>query len=109
MRHVRWHVSDRANAPVRARWRAPRTGLMRDAEQPAQGTGSARAGEARAGVAPSRVVIEVVTSGIDGGRFPAQRVAGDTVTVALDPAVVPAHVFRLRRRVRTERDLDHFF
>ena len=28
--------------------------------------------------------------------------------VALDPAVVPAHVFRLRRRLRTERDFDYF-
>jgi starch synthase (maltosyl-transferring) len=28
--------------------------------------------------------------------------------VSLDPAVVPAHVFRLRRRLRTERDFDYF-
>jgi starch synthase (maltosyl-transferring) len=28
--------------------------------------------------------------------------------VALDPAVVPAHIFRLRRRLRTERDFDYF-
>jgi starch synthase (maltosyl-transferring) len=28
--------------------------------------------------------------------------------VALDPAVVPAHVFRVRRRTRTERDFDYF-
>ncbi len=28
--------------------------------------------------------------------------------VALDPAAVPAHVFRLRRRIRTERDFDYF-
>ncbi|HLY38898.1 MAG TPA: alpha-1,4-glucan--maltose-1-phosphate maltosyltransferase [Candidatus Binatia bacterium] len=28
--------------------------------------------------------------------------------VALDPAVVPAHVFHLRRRLRTERDFDYF-
>jgi starch synthase (maltosyl-transferring) len=28
--------------------------------------------------------------------------------VALDPNVVPAHVFRVRRRVRTERDFDYF-
>jgi starch synthase (maltosyl-transferring) len=28
--------------------------------------------------------------------------------VALDPAVVPAHVFRVRRRLRTERDFDYF-
>jgi starch synthase (maltosyl-transferring) len=29
--------------------------------------------------------------------------------VALDPASVPAHVFVVRRRVRTERDFDYFF
>jgi starch synthase (maltosyl-transferring) len=28
--------------------------------------------------------------------------------VSLDPARSPAHVFRLRRRVRTERDFDYF-
>jgi starch synthase (maltosyl-transferring) len=28
--------------------------------------------------------------------------------VALDPASVPAHIFRVRRRVRTERDFDYF-
>jgi starch synthase (maltosyl-transferring) len=28
--------------------------------------------------------------------------------VALDPAVVPAHVLRVRRRVRTERDFDYY-
>jgi starch synthase (maltosyl-transferring) len=28
--------------------------------------------------------------------------------VEIDPRVVPAHVFRLRRRVRTERDFDYF-
>jgi starch synthase (maltosyl-transferring) len=28
--------------------------------------------------------------------------------VALDPQAAPAHVFRLRRRVRTERDFDYF-
>ena len=28
--------------------------------------------------------------------------------VQLDPSHVPAHVFRLRRRVRTERDFDYF-
>jgi len=28
--------------------------------------------------------------------------------VALDPRVAPAHVFRIRRRVRTERDFDYF-
>jgi starch synthase (maltosyl-transferring) len=29
--------------------------------------------------------------------------------VELDPQVQPAHVFRLRRRLRTERDFDYFF
>ena len=28
--------------------------------------------------------------------------------VSLDPARSPAHLFRLRRRVRTERDFDYF-
>jgi starch synthase (maltosyl-transferring) len=28
--------------------------------------------------------------------------------VALDPATAPAHIFRIRRRVRTERDFDYF-
>jgi starch synthase (maltosyl-transferring) len=28
--------------------------------------------------------------------------------VRMDPSVVPAHVFRLRRRVRTEQDFDYF-
>jgi starch synthase (maltosyl-transferring) len=28
--------------------------------------------------------------------------------VELDPKVVPAHIFRLRRRIRTERDFDYF-
>ena len=28
--------------------------------------------------------------------------------VELDPASAPAHVFRLRRRIQTERDFDYF-
>ena len=28
--------------------------------------------------------------------------------VELDPFVVPAHIFRVRRRVRTEHDFDYF-
>jgi starch synthase (maltosyl-transferring) len=28
--------------------------------------------------------------------------------VEIDPQVVPAHIFRLRRRIRTERDFDEF-
>jgi starch synthase (maltosyl-transferring) len=28
--------------------------------------------------------------------------------VQIDPQHVPAHVFRLRRKVRTERDFDYF-
>ena len=28
--------------------------------------------------------------------------------VELDPHALPAHVFRIRRRVRTERDFDYF-
>jgi starch synthase (maltosyl-transferring) len=33
---------------------------------------------------------------------------GARAYVQLDPAVVPAHIFRLRRRLRTERDFDYF-
>ena len=33
---------------------------------------------------------------------------GSKNNVELDPKVVPAHIFRLRRRVRTERDFDYF-
>jgi starch synthase (maltosyl-transferring) len=28
--------------------------------------------------------------------------------VALDPHAMPAHVFRVRRRIRTEQDFDYF-
>ena len=28
--------------------------------------------------------------------------------VSLDPTRVPAHIFRVRRRVRTERDFDYY-
>ena len=28
--------------------------------------------------------------------------------VELNPSVVPAHIFRLRRRVRTERDFEYY-
>ena len=28
--------------------------------------------------------------------------------VQLDPRVMPAHIFRIRRRVRSERDFDYF-
>jgi len=28
--------------------------------------------------------------------------------VALDPGALPAHVFRVRRRIRTEHDFDYF-
>jgi starch synthase (maltosyl-transferring) len=34
--------------------------------------------------------------------------SGERNFVQLDPARTPAHVFRLRRRVRTERDFDYF-
>jgi starch synthase (maltosyl-transferring) len=34
--------------------------------------------------------------------------SGSRNFVRLDPARVPAHVFQLRRRVRTERDFDYF-
>jgi len=28
--------------------------------------------------------------------------------VQLNPSIVPAHIFRIRRKVRTERDFDYF-
>jgi starch synthase (maltosyl-transferring) len=33
---------------------------------------------------------------------------GETNFVQLDPAVCPAHIFRVRRKVKTERDFDYF-
>jgi starch synthase (maltosyl-transferring) len=40
-----------------------------------------------------------------GGRF---RWQGPRNYVELDPHVTPAHVFAVRRRVRTEHDFDYF-
>jgi len=42
---------------------------------------------------------------LGGGRF--LWTAGRNY-VELDPAMVPAHIFRVRRRVRTERDFDYY-
>jgi len=42
---------------------------------------------------------------LTGARF---LWSGPRNYVSLDPARAPAHVFRLRRRVRTERDFDYF-
>jgi starch synthase (maltosyl-transferring) len=42
---------------------------------------------------------------LGGGRFLWQ---GPRSYVALDPNVLPAHILRLRRRVRTEQDFDYF-
>jgi starch synthase (maltosyl-transferring) len=33
---------------------------------------------------------------------------GEHNFVSLDPAVCPAHIFRLRRKIRTEHDFDYF-
>ena len=33
---------------------------------------------------------------------------GERNAVVLDPAVFPAHVFRVRRKVKTERDFDYY-
>ena len=33
---------------------------------------------------------------------------GRRLFVRLDPATAPAHIFRLRRRARTENDFDYF-
>ncbi len=42
---------------------------------------------------------------LSGARF---LWRGSRNYVALDPTHSPAHVFRIRRRVRTERDFDYF-
>jgi starch synthase (maltosyl-transferring) len=42
---------------------------------------------------------------ISGGRFLWQ---GEANYVQLDPVTIPAHILRLRRRVKTERDFDYF-
>ena len=42
---------------------------------------------------------------LGGARF---LWSGGRNYVELDPASVPAHVFRLRRRLRTERDFDYY-
>jgi starch synthase (maltosyl-transferring) len=42
---------------------------------------------------------------LGGGRY---LWHGHRSYVALDPAAAPAHVFRLRRRIRTERDFDYY-
>jgi starch synthase (maltosyl-transferring) len=34
---------------------------------------------------------------------------GDRAFVQLDPGVVPAHIFRIRRRIRTEKDFEYYF
>ena len=42
---------------------------------------------------------------LGGGRFLWQ---GRSNYVSLDPRAIPAHIFRIRRRVRTERDFDYY-
>jgi starch synthase (maltosyl-transferring) len=42
---------------------------------------------------------------LSGARFLWQ---GRRFFVELDPSAVPAHIIRLRRRVRTEKDFDYF-
>jgi starch synthase (maltosyl-transferring) len=42
---------------------------------------------------------------LGGGRYLWQ---GPSAYVELDPQSLPAHVFVLRRRVRTERDFDYY-
>jgi starch synthase (maltosyl-transferring) len=70
----------------RVRWQSPGgprpVNLMRDAAQRSEGAVAARPAPGRA--APVRVVIEGVAPEIDGGRFPAKRSLGETVTVAAD-------------------------
>jgi starch synthase (maltosyl-transferring) len=33
---------------------------------------------------------------------------GESNYVRLDPGVCPAHIFRLRKKIKTERDFDYF-
>ncbi|HKY33038.1 MAG TPA: alpha-1,4-glucan--maltose-1-phosphate maltosyltransferase [Candidatus Polarisedimenticolia bacterium] len=42
---------------------------------------------------------------VDDARYLWQ---GDRHFVALDPSAMPAHIFRVRRRLRTERDFDYY-
>jgi starch synthase (maltosyl-transferring) len=42
---------------------------------------------------------------LGGGRF---LWSGSRNYVELEPAAIPAHVFQLRRRLRTERDFDYY-
>jgi starch synthase (maltosyl-transferring) len=42
---------------------------------------------------------------LGGGRY---LWHGSRNYVALDPRAMPAHVFRLRRRIHSERDFDYF-
>ena len=42
---------------------------------------------------------------LGGGRFLWQ---GRSNYVSLDPRAMPAHIFRIRRRIRTERDFDYY-
>ena len=72
--------------------------------------------------APSRSrggsTLDLAALGVDGGRAvpgarPADRRAlhlarRSATSSQLDPARVPAHIFRVRRRVRSERDFDYF-
>ena len=63
------------------------------------------------------VTLDPAVLGIEGERaFQVHDVltgarflwSGTRNFVQLDPARAPAHLFRLRRRVRTERDFDYF-
>jgi starch synthase (maltosyl-transferring) len=55
---------------------------MRDAAQRSDGAIAPRPTPGRG--APERIVIEGVSPEVDGGRFPAKRSVGETVTVAAD-------------------------
>jgi starch synthase (maltosyl-transferring) len=46
-----------------------------------------------------------VHDALTGARF---LWSGERNFVQLDPARSPAHIFRVRRRIRTERDFDYF-
>jgi starch synthase (maltosyl-transferring) len=63
--------------------------------------------------------VEVATDALDVPRDGSYQVHdllsdsrylwhGQRNFVELNPSVVPAHIFRLRRRVRTERDFEYY-
>ena len=52
-----------------------------------------------------RALASVIISNYNYARFLWQ---GGSNYVELNPHVLPAHIFRVRRRMRTEHDFDYF-